>query len=893
MRLRQWLTATVAAGMFPLPPVAMAANHVSVTSLTVAPGQSNVTVPIFLTNDVPLRVVLVPLMVREISPGAYIRNSVNLAFGDRLTSTLYDLRLAQWRENEDGTCKSGSSGGFGTLTSGIPPFPGPFNSPSGFMLGAHFIFAAPLLQPGTDATGSLLITLDVTNTPGMFEIDTTCTDPANHLIFVADPIAYIYPTFTKGYVCIGQQCPPSSPVVLNLLDAGTGGDLVIQWTHPQPTYITEFDVAWGLSPDDLSSGSIPGMPVAGNGPYSKRIVGVTEHFPYYVGVRARNAVTGLWSSFAVAGPIRATLPVVFVHGLGSDTAIWNDPSSTEDYRSWLETAGLNHIWIADNLEPCGVEGEEHFGGNAESLATFIEDRIAAVRSQTNVDIPAINIVGHSMGGLIARRYLSVPTQTRCPSPTWVARQVRNLIMLGVPNAGSKLASRWRLHGFLGQWRCNPATSEMTVGKMKDFNSCYNTHPGTSYYLVPGWGGHLYQGTCSGLLINPCCDLFGSASIEDCPNDGVVSVASVMAVDFAARRYDGWCHGSRSLASCLVTRRSVVRTYYTDHDLLETFVRPILTGEPVSPTMDIFAEVPDSTVPAQVFVTVCDSTASGGAVTASFQAESGAAVISIFTSSPELEVSLISPGGFTWDSLSAALDPAVTYSSFDWGVGFAFEAMETGTWNLKLDGAMLTDPWGYACLAGVSSNAVFANASVVNESLAPGDSEWIHLTLTSEGNPVTGAAATAYTYHGESPQPDSTPLNDDGVDGDEVAMDGVYTGAFSAGPEGPIEISIQVSGNGPGGLFSRSLLLSAYTTSVPCLGGCPFQADLDASGFINAVDLAMLIDIVFFGASDIQDANCPRTRADFNADGVANAVDLALIIDHIFFGGAGPTDPCAP
>lgn len=75
--------------------------------------------------------------------------------------------------------------------------------------------------------------------------------------------------------------------------------------------------------------------------------------------------------------------------------------------------------------------------------------------------------------------------------------------------------------------------------------------------------------------------------------------------------------------------------------------------------------------------------------------------------------------------------------------------------------------------------------------------------------------------------------------------------------------------------------------------CPFQADLNADSFIDAVDLAFIIDIVFFGAPDSQDPACPATRGDFNDDGFADAVDLAFVIDHVFFGGAGPVDPCVP
>jgi len=75
--------------------------------------------------------------------------------------------------------------------------------------------------------------------------------------------------------------------------------------------------------------------------------------------------------------------------------------------------------------------------------------------------------------------------------------------------------------------------------------------------------------------------------------------------------------------------------------------------------------------------------------------------------------------------------------------------------------------------------------------------------------------------------------------------------------------------------------------------CPSQADLDGSAFVDAVDLAFLIDVVFFGAPDVQDPTCPRSRSDFNGDGISDAVDLAFLIDHIFFGGAGPENPCSP
>lgn len=75
--------------------------------------------------------------------------------------------------------------------------------------------------------------------------------------------------------------------------------------------------------------------------------------------------------------------------------------------------------------------------------------------------------------------------------------------------------------------------------------------------------------------------------------------------------------------------------------------------------------------------------------------------------------------------------------------------------------------------------------------------------------------------------------------------------------------------------------------------CPFQADLDGSNTINATDLTIVINVIFFGGADIMDPGCPVTRSDFNNNGTVNAVDLTLLINHVFFGEPGPCDPCNP
>lgn len=81
------------------------------------------------------------------------------------------------------------------------------------------------------------------------------------------------------------------------------------------------------------------------------------------------------------------------------------------------------------------------------------------------------------------------------------------------------------------------------------------------------------------------------------------------------------------------------------------------------------------------------------------------------------------------------------------------------------------------------------------------------------------------------------------------------------------------------------------TATSCF--CPYQCDYDADGFLTALDLGHMIDVLFAGKSDIQDLTCPTSRMDFDNDGFATALDLGKLIDHLFAGASSPLDPCSP
>ena len=88
----------------------------------------------------------------------------------------------------------------------------------------------------------------------------------------------------------------------------------------------------------------------------------------------------------------------------------------------------------------------------------------------------------------------------------------------------------------------------------------------------------------------------------------------------------------------------------------------------------------------------------------------------------------------------------------------------------------------------------------------------------------------------------------------------------------------------------------YVITVNTIEGCgcvcDFQGDYDYDGFLTALDLGALIDVLFAGKPEEQDPACPTTRGDLDCDDFPTALDLGILIDYLFAGGPAPCDPCA-
>ena len=102
--------------------------------------------------------------------------------------------------------------------------------------------------------------------------------------------------------------------------------------------------------------------------------------------------------------------VVFVHGLGESEYAWGSPSYGERLE---EELGLTPVFVRYNTG-------RHISQNGASLAALLD----------GLDAERITLVGHSMGGLVAR--------AACHrGGDWTAK-VRLTVSLGTPHAGAPL-----------------------------------------------------------------------------------------------------------------------------------------------------------------------------------------------------------------------------------------------------------------------------------------------------------------------------------------------------------------------------------------------------------------------------------------------------------------------
>jgi hypothetical protein len=214
--------------VFALGSVALAASTVDIESKNSYEGSPDAA-GIFISNSVVLRSVTVPIVIRQVDtyPSDLGGEYVSFADGGRLglvgEGPLAAINSINGYDAEDGTCKQDQPGGFGTISFGGAGLdqvsvPSP-SDPDAIQFSRNRILASNNLPVGDDGfpggTPSLRITYTCPQGGpyGDFIIDTTCANPASHLLLVdgntnaPDPLTY---GGAATITCLENSCPTAT-----------------------------------------------------------------------------------------------------------------------------------------------------------------------------------------------------------------------------------------------------------------------------------------------------------------------------------------------------------------------------------------------------------------------------------------------------------------------------------------------------------------------------------------------------------------------------------------------------------------------------------------------------------------------------------------------------------
>jgi len=149
-------------------------------------------------------------------------------------------------------------------------------------------------------------------------------------------------------------------------------------------------------------------------------------FGHEVIALARSPLRMIFYRFLISEPraAPAQLPVLLLHGVGCNAGVWHG------FHRYLDSRGIGPAYTLSYGPP--LASIEHF-------AAQVAGRIAEIESATGAS--QVVLIGHSMGGLVARAYLR----------QYGGARVRRLITIGTPHHGSMHA--WLMTGIcLSQMR---------------------------------------------------------------------------------------------------------------------------------------------------------------------------------------------------------------------------------------------------------------------------------------------------------------------------------------------------------------------------------------------------------------------------------------------------------
>jgi len=394
------------------------------------------------------------------------------------------------------------------------------------------------------------------------------------------------------------------------------------------------------------------------------------------------AVAGQGTPASLALRVRPR-PVVMVHGFISSWETWQSYLGLNGY---LASMGLQGFAVGDGQVPgvLNTGSSSNPAGRTNSIqqnAEILGQYIAAVQKTTGAE--KVDLLVHSMGGMISRFYLDRVMQTE---------NVAQVIFLGSPMAGSACTYPLAALGYL-----MPASQEILPYYMVNvFNQQILHRHGVPFHMVAGT-----------LLIEPL-----TSPCAEAPSDSVVALGSAKSIVMDDVQSLSMFHGN----------------FTSDRQVFDQNVKHLLEAPPGS-----FAPRPDLLAPSLSAQTEQFSKVYGGhlkagentQVTIEIDPNVSLANFSLYDSSRSLTVEVRGASGniiqldVSKNGLIKIDDPATMLY-----LGYGFKQPKPGKWVVTLK----TGPETPARGADYAMTARFVGGSVLSASSSA--------TILDAGQPLT-------------------------------------------------------------------------------------------------------------------------------------------------------------
>lgn len=496
-----------------------------------------------------------------------------------------------------------------------------------------------------------------------------------------------------------------------------------------------------------------------------------------------------------------TKTIILVHGLFKGAAFWEEGGF--DFPMKLREAPEGRYNV---LEPVSlVPNFLDWLGPAARVTSQSERLAEHIDALREGGIQSVNIVAHSMGGLVSREYIR-----RHPG------KVKTLVMLGTPNHGSEMATevKWLLLWAERRFGLGLLTDIPPAGQdlipdselLRDLN--YGGSEGESNWGCPDHPDettldaktryYTYRGTAFEPNPFQVCNLLGWVSgkilwnsTDGCDNDFWVPKSSVpLRAQTPLDNVHNWTDTDCDILSGHFRQDCPPMT--RDDRVVDLVVRALdgqtacTGGAAPSPGQPEEGPAPQNVAHDYVLLPPGGST--------DLLAACGTADSLVFRSyhlRGMTDLRLLDPSGRIITPDTAAMDPNIDYTELGGLNWFTVRAGTPGEWRMLVD-AMSSDS-AEVVLMAVEYGDVTLLIDVEDPELLPGASQRIEVTLFHGEAQLSGA-----TVQGTVMGPDSVAvpivLVDDGTNGDEARDDGVYTAIVGGHAQaGQYDLNVEATG----------------------------------------------------------------------------------------------------